>query len=153
MLSFIVQVIARAVGLILRLKLPLLSILGRQNKVSVILGIGSMTTTAPCSNCPFRSDIDFHLSAEKVQSILAALEQDGDFTCHNTTTATGGWFSLGKACVGGALFLEHVLEGGCRANRAFRMREGCFKEFRLAELDRTVPVFTDAASFLAARTS
>ena len=39
----------------------------------------------PCSSCPFRSDITFYLSAEKVESILDALLEDDGSTYHNTS--------------------------------------------------------------------
>ncbi len=38
-----------------------------------------MSRRSPCEDCPFRSDIDFRLTPEKVQSILGALQGDGGF--------------------------------------------------------------------------
>ena len=39
----------------------------------------------PCSSCPFRSDITFYLSVEKVELILDALLGDDGSTYHNTS--------------------------------------------------------------------
>lgn len=111
-----------------------------------------MKKRSPCSTCPFRSDIDFSLTAGKVQTVLSALQGDGDFPCHNTTGATGKPPRQRKACIGAAIFLEHVRTGGMRANRAFRMREGWFEEFTREELDIDSPVFRDVDSFVAAKT-
>ena len=44
------------------------------------------------------------------------------------------------------------MEEGMRANRAFRMREGCLKEFAREELALDSPVFRDMDSFIAAKT-
>jgi hypothetical protein len=112
-----------------------------------------MNQRSPCSTCPFRSDIRFHLSAEKVKSILAGLQGDSDFPCHNTTTATGKSTGQARACIGAAIFLEHVRPGGLRANLAFRLRESCLQEFHRDELAIDSPVFTDVKTFVAARTS
>lgn len=110
-----------------------------------------MKKRTPCSTCPFRADIQFPLTAGKVQAILAALQNDGDFPCHNTTSATGKQPYQDKACIGAAIFLEHVREGGMRANRAFRMREGWFKEFAREELEIDSPVFREIDAFVVAK--
>ena len=54
----------------------------------------------------------------------SALQNDGDFPCHNTAPAIRKLPHRVKACIGAAIFLEHVREGEMRANRAFRRREG-----------------------------
>lgn len=110
-----------------------------------------MSRREPCNNCPFRSDIPCHLSAGKVQSILDALLGDDGFTCHKTTAATGKPFGQDKACIGAAIFLEHVRAGGCRANLAFRLRESWLKEFHREELKMDAPIFTDVETFVAAK--
>ena len=71
---------------------------------------------SPCSSCPFRSDITFYLSAEKVRSVLDALLRDDGFTCHNTIAVMGKPSGQSQACLGAAIFLEHVRTGGLRAN-------------------------------------
>ena len=106
----------------------------------------------PCQSCPFRRDIDFILSTDKVTSILQALRGDLDFPCHHTTIATGQSSSHKKGCLGAAIFLEHVREGGLRANLSFRLREICNHEFSRDTLDMSAPVFLSEAAFIAART-
>lgn len=111
-----------------------------------------MSKRSPCENCPFRSDIDFWLTAGKARSILAALGGDVDFPCHKTISAIDSWSGQEKACIGAAIFLEHVRPGGLRANLAFRLREGWLKEFHRDELEMGAAVFTEIAAFLAAKT-
>ena len=111
-----------------------------------------MKKRSPCSTCPFRTNIDFPLTAGKVQTVLSALQNDGDFPCHNTTHATGKLPHQSKGCIGAAIFLEHVRDGGLRANRAFRMREGLFLEFDREELATDAPVYRDVVSFIEAKT-
>ena len=110
-----------------------------------------MSRREPCKNCPFRSDIPCHLSAGKEQSILDALLGDDEFTCHKTTAVAGKSCGQDKACIGAAIFLEHVRAGGCRANLAFRLRESWLKEFHRDELKMDAPVFTDVETFVAAK--
>jgi len=106
---------------------------------------------SPCSSCPFRSDITFYLSAEKVESILNALLGDDGFTCHNTIAVMGKPSAQAKACLGAAIFLEKVRTGGLRANLTFRLRESVLKEFCRDELDMDAAVFADVASFARAK--
>ena len=56
------------------------------------------------------------------------------------------------ACIGAAIFLEHVRPGGMRANLAFRMREGFLEEFSRDELNMDAAVFSDVEAFVAAKT-
>lgn len=111
-----------------------------------------MTKRTPCSTCPFRSDIEFSLTLGKVRRVLAALQNDGDFPCHGTTSVAGKPPYQDKGCIGAAIFLEHVRDGGLRANRCFRMREGLLKEFNREDLEIDAPVFRDVDSFIAAKT-
>lgn len=106
---------------------------------------------SPCKTCPFRSDISFSLSVDKVASILAALRGDEDFACHNTTVATGCRPGEEKVCIGAAIFLERTRAGGVRANLSFRLRESERHEFRRELLDMDAPVFATEAAFVAAR--
>lgn len=112
-----------------------------------------MAKHLPCQNCPFRKDIVFWLSSEKVQKILKALFSDGDFPCHDTIPATDKPHRQSKGCIGAAIFLEHVREEGLRANRSFRMREGYLKEFHRSELDMDASVFSGVDAFIAAKTN
>ena len=111
-----------------------------------------MSKRSPCGNCPFRTDVDFRLSAGKAQSILSALKGDGDFPCHKTIKTTGNRPGQDKGCIGAAIFLEHVRPGGMRANFAFRMREGFLEEFSRDELNMDAAVFNDVEAFVAAKT-
>lgn len=44
------------------------------------------TLTTPCDNCPFRSDITFHLRPGRAEEIVdSMLHQDQVFSCHKTT--------------------------------------------------------------------
>ena len=106
----------------------------------------------PCKTCPFRSDIEFVLTESKAKAIVATLQGDGDFPCHNTTIATGCLPGQEKGCIGAAIFLEHVRENGLRANRMFRMREQWCQDFSREALDMAAPVFSDEDEFIAART-
>lgn len=105
----------------------------------------------PCKTCPFRSDVEFVLSAGKVTSIVGALLEDGDFACHNTTVATGGRLGNEKVCIGAAIFLEKVRKGGLRANLSFRLREHYKGDFVREQLDMDAPVFECEADFIRAR--
>lgn len=111
-----------------------------------------MSSCSPCENCPFRSDIDFWLTPEKVRSILDALQGDGNFPCHKTTAVSGQRRGRDRACLGAAIFLEHVRPGGLRANLAFRVRESFLKEFHRDELDMDAAVFTELEAFVEAKT-
>lgn len=105
----------------------------------------------PCKSCPFRSDLEFMLTPEKVVAILAALHGDDHFACHNTTVATGCTPGSERSCIGAAIFMEHVRVGGARANRMFRERELHSGDFSHDALDMSASVFTDVANFVAAR--
>ena len=110
-----------------------------------------MTKRSPCKNCPFRADINFHLSPEKVRLIVDALQGDDIFLCHKTTGVESRPSASAKACIGAAIFLEHIRAGGLRANMAFRLRESWLEEFNRDELDINSPVFTSVAEFVKAK--
>lgn len=74
-----------------------------------------------------------------------------DFPCHKTTATTGQRRGHDRVCIGAAIFLEHVRPNGLRANLAFRLREGCLKEFHRDELDMDAAVFNDMEAFAAAK--
>lgn len=107
----------------------------------------------PCKTCPFRSDVEFVLTEDKAEAIVAALQGDGDFPCHNTTAATGCTPGQEKGCIGAAIFLEHVRENGLRANLTFRLREQWCQDFNRESLDMAAPVFSNEDEFIAARTA
>lgn len=47
------------------------------------------TLKAPCDNCPFRTDVDFHLNPERVRDIADSLEDGDPFMCHKTVNYDG----------------------------------------------------------------
>ena len=108
-------------------------------------------TDTPYKACPFRSDVEFVLTAGKAEAIVAALQDDGDFPCHKTTAVTNCLPGQEKGCIGAAIFLERVRENGLRANLAFRLREQWRQDFSRDTLDMDAPIFTSEADFLTAR--
>lgn len=100
---------------------------------------------APCSNCPFRTDIVFHLRTERVEEILdAVLDRGLTFACHKTTEA-GGQCNPSKEqhCAGAMILAEHQ----DRPNQMMRIGE------RLGFYDREKlrmdsPVFDDPESMI-----
>ncbi len=70
----------------------------------------------------------------------------------STTIAMGYTPGQERGCIGAAVFLGHVREGGLRANRTFRLREQWCKEFEREELDTDAPMFTSKVDFVAVRT-
>jgi hypothetical protein len=58
----------------------------------------------PCADCPFRRDIDFHLSPSRAQEIADALMTGQTFACHKTTKETG--HGNEQHCAGALIFLE-----------------------------------------------
>lgn len=48
----------------------------------------NFTMTAPCSHCPFRSDIPGYLRRGRAAEIVRAMIEDGQtFSCHETTVS------------------------------------------------------------------
>ena len=90
------------------------------------------TMTAPCSTCPFRSDIMFPLNDGRITEIVHA----GDFPCHKTTTAGHADGKNEKACAG----LMILLEKENRPNQMMRICErlGMYDRYKL---DMNAPVY------------
>lgn len=65
---------------------------------------------SPCSNCPFRNDVETYISGERAESISRAIyDKDGTFTCHNHAHSLG----LDKEkpeqhCAGAMIILEKM---------------------------------------------
>lgn len=110
--------------------------------------------TAPCSNCPFRTDVPFYLHSERAEQIADALVNKGQtFQCHKTlkydedrTDDDGDPIVLrtpdDQHCAGAAIMLEHM-------NRPNQWMQICE---RLgwrdpAKLDMNAPVFRTAEEF------
>lgn len=83
--------------------------------------------TAPCDNCPFRSDKPFHLSKGRVREIQAGCVR-GTFPCHKTTEAGGCEDPKAETHCAGALILMEKLE---QPSQMMRIAE------RLGMYDRT----------------
>lgn len=101
----------------------------------------------PCANCPFRSDIMFHLNTDRVEEILdGILYQDATFACHKTTHGEeveddeGNTYynHTGKEqhCAGALLLMEHME----RPNQMMRIAER-LRLYKRDELDYTSLVF------------
>lgn len=105
--------------------------------------------TAPCGNCPFRTDITFYLRAERVDEICEALVVDQrTFSCHKTTEhgCRDGDGHVGpkeQHCAGALIMLEKM----DRPNQMMRIME------RLGGYDRTklamaAPVFDSGSDMI-----
>lgn len=104
--------------------------------------------TAPCGNCPFRTDITFYLDTERVEEICDSLTSGGTFSCHKTNSFDedgGGAIETRKTqhCAGALILLEKMEQ----PNQMMRIGE------RVEFYDRTklkmdAPVFGDAESMI-----
>lgn len=107
----------------------------------------SFCNTRPCSNCPFRTDIDFYLPVSRVREIVRSLENDKSFACHKTTEFDDeGEVLHGKKtqhCAGAAIMLEHMES----PNQMMRIMErvGGY-DMRKMEMDS--PVFTSGEEMI-----
>lgn len=93
----------------------------------------------PCGNCPFRSDIPFHLP--RAGSIIKGItEGDKTFACHKTTIDTGdGELTDGRDsqhCAGALIFLEQQN----RPNQMMRIAER-LGMYNPTKLSKAVPVY------------
>lgn len=103
----------------------------------------------PCSDCPFRSDIDFYLSPARVLDILTGVLQEQEtFTCHHTISGqrrrqgyTPG--ANDQHCAGILLLIHH--EGFAHSMLQIAERLGWYDP---AQLDRTAPAFATVESLL-----
>jgi hypothetical protein len=105
--------------------------------------------TAPCKNCPFRTDVDFRLRPERAREICDALLHDFSFACHKTVDYSAededGYVpSEGEQhCAGALIFLEQM----GRSTQLMRIAE------RIGSYDRTklkmdAPVFKTKAAMI-----
>ena len=88
--------------------------------------------THPCDNCPFRSDVDFHLLPEMVEEILDAITNQ-TFACHKTTDKPD---SEHEHCAGALILLEREEN----PNQMMRIAERLGMYDR-TKLDMQAPVF------------
>lgn len=100
---------------------------------------------APCGNCPFRTDVEFHLRTDRVEEILdAVLEQGRTFSCHKTTREGGQSDQNKEQHCAGSLILA---ESQDRPSQMMRIAE------RLGMYDRSKlrmrsPVFPDPETMI-----
>jgi hypothetical protein len=104
--------------------------------------------TAPCKDCPFRTDITFYLDTERVEGICDSLTEGATFSCHKTNSFdddNGEAIETKKTqhCAGALIMLEKMEQ----PNQMMRIME------RVGEYDRTklkmdAPVFDDAHAML-----
>jgi hypothetical protein len=109
--------------------------------------------TTPCADCPFRTDVEPYLQAERVREIRDTLTRDqGTFTCHKTTVPDPENDSRrmdgknAQHCAGAMILLEKTNS----PNQMMRIAE------RLQAYDRTklamdAPVFDSFAEMAAAQ--
>lgn len=88
--------------------------------------------SAPCGNCPFRSDKVFHLHTERVEEICDAITTgDKTFACHKTTKQDDDGCTIPhrreQHCAGALILLEKMR----RPNQLIRIA------YRLGIYDKT----------------
>ncbi len=116
------------------------------------------TLTTPCKDCPFRSDIDFYLSPDRVRQIATELHANGgDFYCHKTLDYGrddhGGEFDpsmepRARVCAGALSTLENEE----RPTQTMRIAERLGIYDRTA-LDPDAPVYESINEWVRAKTS
>ena len=105
--------------------------------------------TKPCANCPFRTDKDFRLSAERAEEIADGItSRQGTFSCHKTVDysgdSDGDEVDKTEHCAGVLIMLEKMNQ----PNQMMRWME------RIGQYDRTKlkmdsPVFDHTLDFIA----
>lgn len=98
--------------------------------------------TSPCSNCPFRKDVDPYLHVERVRGIL-----DKPFSCHKTTTCKnrGNRHPEAQHCAG-SLILHEKMEA---PHQMMRIAER-LRMYDRTKLNMDAPVYDKAAEMLKA---
>lgn len=90
--------------------------------------------TTPCSNCPFRSDIEPYIMPDRVTEIEEGLDR-GEFPCHKTTH---GRAPVEVHCAGALILLEKLN----RPSQMMRISERLGLYDR-SKLDMDAPVYED----------
>lgn len=110
------------------------------------------TLRKPCKNCPFRTDITFHLTVERAEEIAHAVT-DGDqtFACHKTTIDVEDDEGESEMVAGdttqhcgGVLIMLEKME---QPNQMMRIAERIGLYDR-TKLDMDAPVFEDTDEFI-----
>lgn len=96
--------------------------------------------TAPCRDCPFRSDRPFPLRPERGEEIAHALLSDGSFHCHKTVDYSDDEpSSVGaQECAGSLIILERM--GAPHQMMRIAERLGMYDH---TKLDMDAPVYDD----------
>ncbi len=99
----------------------------------------------PCGKCPFRTDLEPYLRAERAQEIREVLENGGTFHCHETVdypddTDEGRVTDQSEFCAGAMILMEH--QGGAHMNQYIRILTR-ISDLDLDKLNMRAPVFRD----------
>lgn len=100
-----------------------------------------MKKVKPCSNCPFRTDIDFPLRAARRREIADSLLNDQVFLCHKQLKLP---VAARRPCVGSAMVLDKT--EGVLSNVAYRLH--CMLNDFPTEYNNDVPVFNSLEDFV-----
>lgn len=116
-----------------------------------------MTLTAPCDNCPFRTDVQPYLQPARAREIAQMLTTlQGTFSCHKTTRVADdddddddGSTHIPTAteqhCAGALIMLEHMQQ----PNQLMRIYER-IGGYDRTKLKMTAPVYRSTAAFVTA---
>jgi len=108
-----------------------------------------MELKRPCSNCPFRTDIQPYLRRSRTEEIGYGLLNDADFACHKTLVdeyeSEGDGQRVGKdtqACAGSMIVLEKMESPTQMMRISERLRL-----YKRDSLDMNAPVYSDIYEF------
>lgn len=105
------------------------------------------TLRAPCSNCPFRTDIDFPLAPGRAAELAEHLRAGDEFWCHKTVDYDDGYASSTvartRACAGARATL--AAEGRTTTLLQLTDRLGAGE---VAPLDPDLPVYLSLAAWV-----
>lgn len=103
---------------------------------------------APCSNCPFRANVDFRLSEARAEQIAGdVILGDTWFACHQTVDYSDDEPSADNSsvCVGSLLSIAKE-RGDAMANLGVRLKV-LSGQLELNDIDSSIPVW-NAAEFV-----
>ncbi len=99
--------------------------------------------TSPCSQCPFRTDIEFRLRPDRARDIWDSIsKRDEQFICHKTMDLEPVKV---RVCAGSMILLTH--ENKLMDNHALRFA-AAFGYLDPDKLDTDAPVFTEAEAWV-----
>ncbi len=112
------------------------------------------TLTGPCANCPFRTDITFHLTVARAEEIADGVTRgDQTFACHKTTIEVEDDEGESETVsadttqhCGGVLIMLEKME---QPNQMMRIAERIGLYDR-RKLNMDAPVFDDVDGFIEA---